>query len=74
MAAVRDLGEVAIKDVIAAHPAVGEVLSKHSIECVKCMVGVCLFKDILKIHNIVGDEEARINNEIELAIAESTAA
>lgn len=58
------LGEKAIQDVLAQHPAIGDILAKHDIGCVTCKVGICLLKDVVSIHALPQEEEAAIENEI----------
>jgi hypothetical protein len=58
------LGERAIKDVVAEHPAIGAILAKHDIGCVTCGVGICLLKDVVSIHGLPADAEQEIEREI----------
>ncbi len=58
------LGEMAIQDVIAQHPAVGEILGRYDIGCVTCKVGICLLKDVVSIHGLAKEDEAKIEEEI----------
>jgi hypothetical protein len=58
------IGEQAIRDVIAAHPRIGEILKAHDIGCVTCGVGICLLKDVVAIHALGDEIEARIETEI----------
>ncbi len=60
----NDLGTKAIQDVIAAHPAIGEILNRYDIGCVTCKVGICLLKDVVSIHGLGAENEARIETEI----------
>ncbi len=60
----NDLGNTAIQDVIAAHPAIGEILNRYDIGCVTCKVGICLLKDVVSIHGLGPENEARIETEI----------
>jgi hypothetical protein len=60
----NELGERAIKDVVAEHPRIGEVLEKHDIGCVTCGVGICLLKDVVSIHGLPKEVEAQIEREI----------
>jgi hypothetical protein len=59
-----NLGETAIQDVILAHPEIGEILARCDIGCVTCKVGICLLKDVVSIHGLSGEDEARIEREI----------
>jgi bacterioferritin-associated ferredoxin len=67
------IGEQAIRDVIAAHPRIGEILKQHDIGCVTCGVGICLLKDVVAIHALWAEIEAQIEAQIN-AYLESAAA
>jgi hypothetical protein len=58
------LGTTAIQDVIAAYPEIGEILQRFDIGCVTCKVGICLLKDVVSIHGLSKEDEARIETEI----------
>ncbi|TWJ16432.1 hypothetical protein [Geobacter argillaceus] len=58
------LGEMAIQDVIAQHPTVGEILGRYDIGCVTCKVGICLLKDVVSIHGLSPEQEAAVEAEI----------
>ena len=58
------LGDRAIQDVIRTYPEIGEILNRFEIGCVTCKVGVCLLKDVVAIHGLSKDDEARIEQEI----------
>ena len=60
----NDLGTTAIQDVIAKYPEIGEILQRYDIGCVTCKVGICLLKDVVSIHGLSKDDEARIEQEI----------
>ncbi|MAG08453.1 hypothetical protein CMO89_03195 [Candidatus Woesearchaeota archaeon] len=64
MATINELGEMAIKDVIEKYPKIGEVLDKHEIGCTTCKIGICKFKDVVKIHYLPKEQEEIIFNEI----------
>ena len=49
-----------IKEVMAAHPAVGEVLQAAQIGCATCAAGNCLFKDIVEIHALSPEQETTL--------------
>jgi len=59
-----NLGTAQIKDVIEAHPRIGEILNKYEIGCVTCGVGICLLKDVVAIHALGAEAEAEIEAEI----------
>jgi hypothetical protein len=58
------IGEQAINKVIEEHPVIGEILEKYEIGCVTCGVGICLVKDVVSIHALGEQIEARIEKEI----------
>jgi hypothetical protein len=58
------LGDMAIQDVIAAHPEIGEILNNYEIGCVTCKVGICLLKDVVAIHGLSKEDEAAIETKI----------
>lgn len=58
------LGDLAIQDVIATHPEIGEILNRYEIGCVTCKVGICLLKDVVAIHGLSKENEAAIEQEI----------
>ena len=68
----NDLGTTAIQDVIAAHPEIGTILSRYDIGCVTCKVGICLLKDVVSIHGLGPENEARIETEINDYLARSS--
>jgi hypothetical protein len=60
----NDLGSMAIQDVLTAYPGVGEILARYDIGCVTCKVGICLLKDVVSIHGLAKEDEAKIEAEI----------
>jgi hypothetical protein len=60
----NDIGSQAINQVMAEHPAIGQILQKYDIGCVTCGVGICLVKDVVSIHALGSDIEAQIEQEI----------
>lgn len=58
------LGDMAIQDVIATHPEIGEILNSYEIGCVTCKVGICLLKDVVAIHGLSKEDEAAIETKI----------
>lgn len=60
----QGIGDQAINQVIGQHPAIGEILSRYDIGCVTCGVGICLVKDVVSIHALGDEIEARIEAEI----------
>lgn len=60
----NNLGDKAIQDVIGAHPEIGRILERFDIGCVTCKVGICLLKDVVAIHGLAKEDEARIAAEI----------
>jgi hypothetical protein len=60
----NDLGNKAIQDVMAEYPGIGEILNRYDIGCVTCKVGICLLKDVVTIHGLSKEDEAKIETEI----------
>ena len=60
----NELGEMAIQDVIRTYPEIGEILARYDIGCVTCKVGICLLKDVVSIHGLSKEDEAKIEQEI----------
>ena len=58
------IGDKAIQDVITEYPEIGEILNRFEIGCVSCKVGICLLKDVVSIHGLTKEDEARIELEI----------
>jgi hypothetical protein len=59
-----EIGEQAINQVIETHPRIGEILDHYEIGCVTCGVGICLVKDVVSIHALGDEIEAKIEQEI----------
>lgn len=57
-----------IKEVIAQFPEVEDILNEYDIGCAPCMVGTCLLKDIVQIHNLNQDDEQEMMAKIAKAI------
>ena len=60
----NNIGEEAIQDVVKAHPRIGEILNDFEIGCVDCSVGICLLKDVVAIHALGEEMEAKIEKQI----------
>lgn len=60
----NNLGDRAIQDVMQAYPEIGDILNKYEIGCVTCKVGICLLKDVVSIHGLSKENEAKIEQEI----------
>ena len=58
------LGDKAIQDVITTWPEIGNILARYDIGCVTCKVGICLLKDVVAIHGLSKEDEAKIEAEI----------
>ena len=58
------LGDKAIQDVMTEYPGIGEILNRYDIGCVTCKVGICLLKDVVSIHGLSKEDEAKIETEI----------
>ena len=58
------ISDQAINKTIEDHPVIGEILQKYDIGCVTCGVGICLVKDVVSIHALGDEVEAKIEQEI----------
>ncbi len=58
------IGDKAIQDVITSYPEIGDILARFDIGCVTCKVGICLLKDVVSIHGLAKEDEAKIGQEI----------
>ena len=58
------IGEQPINKTIETHPEIGRILEKYEIGCVTCGVGICLVKDVVSIHALGDEVEAKIEAEI----------
>jgi len=65
----NELGNKAIQDVMAEYPGIGEILERYEIGCVTCKVGICLLKDVVSIHGLSKEDEAKIEEEINAYLA-----
>lgn len=63
-ASIEEYLNKGIKDVIDEFPEVENILSEYDIGCVACSVGTCLLKDIVEIHNLPNEDEARLMGQI----------
>ncbi len=59
-----EIGEQSINKVIEQHPRIGEIFNHYEIGCVTCGVGICLVKDVVSIHALEDEIEAKIEQEI----------
>lgn len=69
----HDLGDRAIREVIAQHPRIGEILAGRDIACVTCGVGICLLKDVVAIHGLSAEDEAAVEADINRYLAAAAA-
>ena len=60
----NDMGNKPIKEVIEAHPKIGEILNSYEIGCLECSIGSCFLKDVVAVHVLGDDVEAMIEKEI----------
>lgn len=60
----NDIGNQAIQDVLGTYPEIGEILARYDIGCITCKVGICLLKDVVSIHGLSKEDEAKIEQEI----------
>jgi hypothetical protein len=60
----NELGEISIQDVMQTYPEIGGILARFDIGCTTCKVGICLLKDVVSIHGLSKEDEAKIESEI----------
>lgn len=60
----NDMGNKPIKEVIEAHPRIGEILNKYEIGCLECSIGTCFLKDVVAVHVLGEAIEVMIEKEI----------
>jgi hypothetical protein len=65
----NEIGNKAIQDVMAEYPGIGEILERYEIGCVTCKVGICLLKDVVSIHGLSKEDEAKIEAETNAYLA-----
>lgn len=65
----QEIGEQPINKTIESHPQIGEILQRYDIGCVGCGVGICLVKDVVSIHALGDEIEAKIEQEIKAYLA-----
>ena len=61
---INGLGEKSIQDVMQTYPEIGVILARFDIGCTTCKVGICLLKDVVSIHGLSNEDEAKIESEI----------
>ena len=66
---INGLGDKAIQDVMQNYPDIGEILARYDIACITCKVGICLLKDVVSIHGLSKEDEAKIEQEINRYLA-----
>ncbi len=64
MKLLNNLGTRSIKEVIEEYPKIGEILDSYEIGCVRCGIGTCLLKEVVTVHFLGDETEARIEKEI----------
>ena len=63
------LNDMAIQDAMLAYPEIGGILSRYDIGCITCKVGICLMKDVVAIHGLSKEDDAKIEREINELLA-----
>ena len=57
-----------VKPLIEAFPEVGQILERYGIGCVPCTVGTCKLKEVVKLHALSPQDEAKIMFQIERVV------
>lgn len=61
-----------VKEVINEHPDVEGILDEYDIGCGSCMVGTCLLKDIVDVHDLPPETESALMGRITKSIYPDT--
>gem|GEM_PF-630122 len=65
----ESLQDLNVKEAIAAHPAIGEILERYGIGCGKCSIGTCLLREVVAVHFLDRETETDIEAEIKNYLA-----
>ncbi len=60
----EEFAQKTISSMLAEHPPIGEILSKHSIDCLSCGSTSCLFKNVIATHTFDRQRAVQIEKEI----------
>ena len=60
----EEFEKITISAILKKHPQIGEILTKHHIDCVTCGSGSCLFKNVIATHTYDRNKAILIENEI----------
>ena len=55
---------ITISTILEEHPLIGEILTKHHIDCVTCGSSSCLFKNVIATHTYDRKKAIMIEKEI----------
>jgi len=61
-----------IKEIISEFPEIESILDKYGIGCGPCMVGTCLLKDIVEIHDLSEEKERELMAGVNRIISPGT--
>lgn len=53
-----------IKDICTEYPPIADLLLEFDIGCTTCMVGTCMLKDVVKIHDLSPEQEKQLMSRI----------
>jgi hemerythrin-like domain-containing protein len=57
-----------IKEVCTEFPEIGKILEEFDVGCNSCLVGTCLLKDVVEIHNLTKNTEKKMMDRIKKII------
>ena len=60
----EEFEKTTISKMLAEHPQLGEILTKHHIDCAACGSSSCLFKNVIATHTYNRDKAKMIEKEI----------
>jgi len=64
MSLPEEFEKITISKMLSEHPQIGEILTKHHIDCVACGSSSCLFKNVIATHTYDSKKAQHIENEI----------
>lgn len=60
----EEFEKTTISTMLAEHPSIGDILTKHHIDCATCGSSSCLFKNVIATHTYDRKKAIMIEKEI----------